>query len=161
MIRLSLNQRLGGRIRIQFGKSPQLLLDNKRSVVRHVITDSRIRWIRGVVIALGAVEFVTQCSQFGDVESGHHVVVFVDEIVAVEHVQSVIRTVDCAHGDSFAWFEEDDIFQSSRLVRQYTSRSARTGEDLHVDEMEVHGVHAGPASIVELPVFDSALRHLC
>ena len=58
---------------------------------------------------------VAEVCERGNVEGGHHVVVFVDEVVAVEHVDAVPRRVAGEDTHFFVGAEEDDVFEGDFL----------------------------------------------
>ena len=58
---------------------------------------------------------VAEVGERGDVEGGHHVVVFVDEVVAVEHVDAVPRRVAGEDAHFFVGAQEDDVFEGHFL----------------------------------------------
>lgn len=107
-----------------------------------------VHWVGEVK---GAVERVSQGLQKSDVERGQHGMIFVDEIVAVEHVDAIPWSVVSQDLRSLTGLEEDGILQTCRFVREESSRAASTGNDLEVDKMDMDGVDCEAASVVEGP----------
>ncbi len=100
---------------------------------------------------------VPKLRQQCDVECGHHSVVLVDQVVAVEHVETVPWAVKGKNTDSFSRLELDGILQTSRLIGKHAATTSSTTNDLHVDQMDVNRVNGWATSMAKLPEFGSAL----
>lgn len=87
----------------------------------------------GVVVALCAFEVVAELLQKGNVECGHHLVVFMDKVVAVEHVDAVPGSEVSEHLDDFTRLEEDSVLQAGGFVRQQSARATRSRNHLERD----------------------------
>jgi hypothetical protein len=85
----------------------------------------------------GSLFVVTEIFQCGDIESGHHVVVFVDQVVAVEHVETIPWTIAGENLNLFVLVQPNDIFQCGLLVGKNTTSASSTAHNLEVDEMNV------------------------
>lgn len=82
--------------------------------------------------------------------------VFVDEVVAVKHVDTVPRSISRDNLNLFILAEEHNVFQGFLLVREYASFSSCAGDDLEIYQMYVDGVRPAAAVVFELPDFDGA-----
>lgn len=84
---------------------------------------------------------VAQVGQSGNIERGHHLVVLVDQVMAVEldfllarsvkrvcgmtnHVEAIPWSIACDDVDLFVGVEPDNILKSHCSFNQYTSRKA-------------------------------------
>lgn len=105
----------------------------------------------------GCLFVVAQVFEGGDVEGGHHVVVFVDKVVAVKHVEAIpsassivsvkvvedvqeavyLRAIASEDLDFFILVEPYDILQCSLLVRKNSASSATAADNLEVDKVNV------------------------
>lgn len=75
----------------------------------------------------------------------------------MEHVQPVPGSVPGERLHRLAGLEQHDVLEAGGLVGQDAAAAAGAGDDLEVDEVDVHGVNAGTAGVVQLPKFDGAL----
>jgi hypothetical protein len=64
-------------------------------------------------------------------------VVFVDQVVAVEHVETIPWTIAGENFNLFVLVQPNDIFQCSLLIRKDTTSATSTAHNLEVDEMNV------------------------
>jgi len=108
--------------------------------------ETRIHWV-GVISG----DVVTLTFELGDVEDGHHHAVFVNEVVAVEHVQTVPWSVDGANLGRLAWLNVDDILESGALVWEKTSGTASALDDLERNKVDVNRVDTWTTGVVDLP----------
>ena len=83
---------------------------------------------------------VAEVGKAGDVESSHHVVVLVDEVVAVEHVDTIVWGVAGDDGDLLVGTKQDDVLQGFSFVGKNASFASGAAQDLEVDEMDMHGM---------------------
>ena len=67
---------------------------------------------------------IAPVAEAGDVKSSHHVMVFVDQIVAVEHVDTIVRCVTGDDGHNFILAKQDDILEGLLFVVEYWTCTA-------------------------------------
>jgi hypothetical protein len=103
---------------------------------------------------------VAQISQRRYIEGRHHLVVLVDQIVAVEHVEAVPWCVASDNVDLFVGVQPDNILECNLFIRQdTTTRAASACDDLEVDQMDMNGVGPSTSAVLKNPVLDrSTLR---
>ena len=88
-----------------------------------------------------------------DLELDHHVVVLVDEVVAVHHVPAALVLEAHDHADLLVLADVDDVL---RALLVGSRRPAVAVEDLEVDEVDVDRVEPAAARVLELPDLDVA-----
>lgn len=74
-----------------------------------------------------------------DVESAHHVVVLVDKVVAVEHVDAVPGSVLRHNLQRLVWPNHANIFHACSLVRHHLAAPADPLYNLKVDKVDMNG----------------------
>jgi hypothetical protein len=87
-------------------------------------------------------------------------VVFVNEIVAVEHVDTIVGSVSCNDCHLLVLTEKNNVLECFLLVGE--NRTAATGarEDLKVDKVDVDRVGPSAAGVLELPNLNGATLRL-
>lgn len=85
----------------------------------------RVAEVGGLVVA--------EVLQHGHVEGGHHVLILVNQVVAVEHVEARPRLVMSLDPDRLAGREPDDVLETVGLVRLDAAVAARARDDAEVD----------------------------
>ena len=83
-----------------------------------------------------------------DCELGHHVVVLMDQVVAVDHVATPVRTELDEDPDRLSLTEVGDVLGAELLVER---RSAVAVQDLEVDQVDVERVEPTSTGIGQLP----------
>lgn len=102
---------------------------------------------------------VANVRQGRDVERGHHLVVLVHQVVAVEHVLAGVRPVLRLDPHRLADVEPDDVLEALRLVVLHAAvAAARARQDLEVDEVHVDGVRPAAAAVDKVPDLDRVAR---
>ena len=59
---------------------------------------------------------VAPIAEAGDVEGSHHIMVLMNKVVAVEHVDTIVRGVACNDCDLLVLAKKDNVLQSLLLV---------------------------------------------
>src|SRR3954452_13458185 len=88
-----------------------------------------------------------------DLVLDHHVVVLVDEVVAVDHVPPGVRREPGDHADHLALADVHGVLRTE-LPR--VRRLAVAIEDLEVDEVDVDGMEPAARVVAQLPDLDIA-----
>jgi len=114
--------------------------------------ETRVHWV-GVVSG----DVVTLGLELGNVEDGHHHAVFVNEVVAMEHVKTVPWSVNSADFSSLAWLEVDNVLEAGSLIWKDTSVTTGTLNDLEGHKMDVDRVNTWTASVNNLPHLGGSL----
>jgi hypothetical protein len=63
--------------------------------------------------------------------------VFMDQVVAVEHVNAIPWCIFSYHTDFLVGSEEDDVFETSLLVGEDRALPTSSRDDLEVNEVDV------------------------
>lgn len=115
-------------------------------------------------VVLGVAEVgglvIPEAREHGDVEGRHHVLVLVDQVVAVEHVQPRPGLVVRLHPHRLPLRQPDHVFQAVRLVRLHAAVPARPRDHPEVHEVHVDRVRPAAGAVLELPDLDGAAGHL-
>ena len=81
---------------------------------------------------------IAKVFQRSDVECGHHVMIFMNQVVAVEHVHTIPRSVLGQDLYLLVDTEQHYVFESNFLVFQDRAFAIYTAHYLEVDEVDVH-----------------------
>ncbi|TLD12853.1 uncharacterized protein PgNI_02843 [Pyricularia grisea] len=98
---------------------------------------------------------VAKVGQGSHVEGGHHVVVLVDQVVAVEHVDAVPGGVVSLDEHLFVLAQPDDVLETGGLVGQ-DGAVAVALQNPKVDKVDVDGVGPAAGRVLELPDLDGS-----
>src|SRR5215218_5031931 len=84
-------------------------------------------------------------------ELGHHVVVLVDQVVAVDHVAAGLRAEARDHLDRLVFAAVDDVLRALLERLHAGALAARAAEDLEVDQVNVDRVEPAAAEVLDRP----------
>ncbi|KAL2284811.1 hypothetical protein FJTKL_08640 [Diaporthe vaccinii] len=95
-----------------------------------------------------------------DVEGSHHVVILVDQVVAMEHVDSVPWSIVSLHDRGLSSPQPDHVLEPSGLVGHDSPVAIRPREDTEVNQMNMDGMRPAIAGVLQLPDLGCASWHL-
>jgi hypothetical protein len=84
-----------------------------------------------------------------------------DQVMAVEHVDSVPRRVSCDDSHFFVRAYPDDVFQSNCFVRLNPAAATCSRDDLEINQVDVNWVSPASALVDQLPNLDRSTFGLC
>jgi hypothetical protein len=112
--------------------------------------EAGVKWVD----ELGNVLWVVEVDEISDVKRAHHGVIFMNQVVAMEHVKTIPRSVASQDPDLLILSEKNDILERDRLVNLDTTVALLTGDNLEIDEMDVDGVSPSTTHVDKLPKLD-------
>ena len=77
--------------------------------------------------------------------------VFVNKVMAVEHVEAVPGSEVSQHMDDFTGCEENCVLEAGSLIRQESPSTSGSADDLQVHEMNVNGMYSLASGVAQLP----------
>jgi hypothetical protein len=92
---------------------------------------------------------VTEISKGCNVESSHHINVLMNQVVAVEHVNTIPRGVSSKNPNNLIGTKEDNILHSDLLVRLNTTSG--TGNNLEINQVDMDRVSPSTGRVLKLP----------
>jgi hypothetical protein len=100
---------------------------------------------------LRILELIPELFEKGDIEYIHHQAVLMNEVVAVEHVHAIPRSVDRVDLHALTGRQQDCVFETCTLVWEYGSVATGPAENLEVDQVDMRGVDTRSIGVVEFP----------
>ncbi len=110
---------VGVSVSVQSVEERKLLLDGIRGEVIRIDRSSQVAWLHGIDEP-GSL-WVAEVRKGGDVDRSHHVVVFVDKVVAMEHVNTIPRCISRNHRRRLASAKENNVLEGFPFVWLNTS----------------------------------------
>lgn len=104
---------------------------------------------------------ISEIRKSSDVEGSHHVMILMDEVVAMEHVHPIPGRILGQNLHLLVDAEKHDIFECDLLVLEDRALPVETFNDLEVDEVDVNWMGPAAAAILELPQLHLTARRPC
>jgi len=79
--------------------------------------------------------------------------IFVDEVVAMEHVHAFPRCISCHNSDYFAWSDPNDVLHTCCFIWQHHIPAALARQDLEIDKVNMDRMRCVAPSMSQLPDF--------
>jgi hypothetical protein len=87
--------------------------------------------------------------------------IFMNEIVAMEHVQAVPGSIMSLDFDCLARAKPDNVLEPLSFVVVERTVTVGSGQDLEIDKMDVNRMRPTAAAVLKLPYFNRTARHIC
>ena len=99
---------------------------------------------------------VAKVLEHTDVERGHHVMVLVDQVMAMEHVHPVPGRVLGQHLHLLVGAQQHNVLERGLLVLEHRAAAVEALHDLEVDEVDMDRMGPTTAAVLQLPKLDFA-----
>ena len=96
-----------------------------------------------------------------DIKRSHHIMIFMNQIVAVKHVDTIPRR---EFGEDLHFLvdaKENDVFEGDLLVFEHRPFAVHALHDLEVDQVHVYWVRPAATVVFELPKLDLTPWRFC